>query len=284
MSAIAVEFDQSFTHNGHRLIYDTYGSSDAPLVVYMHGLLLDAELNRGIAQALAEQGYQVVLLDLLGHGRSDKPIHASEYRIDGYADQVVALLDHLRVDEAVIGGISLGANVSLFVATRYPDRTRALVLEMPVLERAVPASALVFVPMLLAAHYGRRVMKVTSALMTRVPRTRIGPLNSFMNATSLSPDVTAAVLHGVLVGSVAPTQEERRSIEAPTLVLAHRNDVIHPFDDAVSLVKRLPNGVLVRARSPLELRLWPKRLTEEIVAFLGGLDPTPTRRRVRNTA
>jgi pimeloyl-ACP methyl ester carboxylesterase len=284
MSAVAVEFDQSFTHNGHRLVYDTYGSSDAPLVVYMHGLLLDAELNRGIAQALAEQGYQVVLLDLLGHGRSDKPIHASEYRIDGYADQVVALLDHLRVEEAVVGGISLGANVSLFVATRYPERTRALVLEMPVLERAVPASALVFVPMLLAAHYWRRVMKVTSALMTRVPRTRIGPLNSFMNTTSLSPDVMAAVLHGVLVGSVAPTQEERRSIQVPTLVLAHRNDVIHPFDDAVSLVKRLPNGVLVRARSPLELRLWPKRLTEEIVAFLGGLDPTPARRRDRSTA
>ncbi len=91
MSAVAVEFDQSFVYNGHRLVYDIYGSPDAPLVVYMHGLLLDAELNRGIAQALAEQGYKVVLLDLLGHGRSDKPTHASEYRIDSYADQVIAI-------------------------------------------------------------------------------------------------------------------------------------------------------------------------------------------------
>jgi pimeloyl-ACP methyl ester carboxylesterase len=284
MSAVAVEFDRSFTHNGHRLVYDTYGSSDAPLVVYLHGLLLDAELNRGIAQALAEQGYQVALLDLLGHGRSDKPTHASEYRIDSYADQVVGLLDHLGVAQAVLGGISLGANVSLFAATEYPERVRALVLEMPVLERAVPAAAMVFVPMVLAAHYGRRVMNVTSWLAARIPRSRYGPLNSVLNTASLSPDAMAAVLHGVLVGPVAPTQEQRRSIQAPTLVLAHRNDVIHPFDDAVGLVERMPHGVLVRARSPLELRFRPERLTGEMVAFLSGLEPVPKPRRSRRTA
>ena len=87
----------AFTHDGHELAYDTYGSGDR-LVVYMHGLLLDADLNRGIAEALAERGYRVVLLDLLGHGRSDRPDHASEYRIDTYADQVFGLLDHLGVE------------------------------------------------------------------------------------------------------------------------------------------------------------------------------------------
>jgi len=284
MSAIAVDFDLSLTHNNHRLVYDTYGSSDGALVVYLHGLLLDAELNRGIARVLAEQGYRVVLLDLLGHGRSDKPTHASEYRIDSYADQVVALLDHLGVEKAVLGGLSLGANVSLFAATHYPERVRALVLEMPVLERAVPAAAMVFVPMVLAAHYGRRVINLSSGLMSRIPRTRFGPLNSVMNAASLSPDTLAAVLHGVLVGPVAPTQEQRRSIQVPTLVLAHRYDVIHPFDDAIGLVERMPNGVLVRARSPLEMRFRPERLTEEIVAFLSDLDPGPTRRRSHRTA
>ena len=279
-----MEFDRSFTHQGHRLVYDVYGSSSSPLVVYMHGLLLDAELNRGIAQALAEQGYRVVLLDLLGHGRSDKPTHASTYRIDSYAEQVIALLDHLGAHEAVLGGISLGANVSLFAATRYPERTRALILEMPVLERAVPAAAMVFVPMVLAAHYGRRILNLTSGLMQRVPATRFGPLNSVVHACSVSPDVTSAVLHGVLVGPVAPTQEERRSMKVPTLVLAHRNDVIHPFDDAAALVARMPNGVLIRARSPLELRLRPQRLTAEIVAFLGGLEPAGVQRRPHRSA
>jgi pimeloyl-ACP methyl ester carboxylesterase len=278
VSVIPVDFDLDFSHEGHRLVYDLYGSSTAPLVVYLHGLLLDAELNRGIAQALAEQGYRVALLDLLGHGRSDKPTHASSYRIDSYADQVIALLDHLGADKAVLGGISLGANVSLFAAAHYPERVQGLVLEMPVLERAVPAAAMVFVPLVVAAHYGRQVLNVTSRLISRVPRTRFGPFNSLLNALSYPPDATSAVLHGVLVGPVAPTQEQRRAIAIPTLVLAHRNDLIHPFDDAVGLVSRMPDATLVRARSPLELRLLPGRLTKEIVAFLSRVEAPSARR------
>ena len=85
----------------------------------------------------------------------------------------------------------------------------------------------------------------------------------------------SAILHGVLVGPVAPTIEQRRRIEAPTLVLAHRNDLIHPFDDAANLVEQIPDGRLLRARSPLELRLRPDRLTEEIAAFLDELWSSP---------
>lgn len=278
MSVVPVDFDRSFTVDGQRLVFDVYGASSAPLVVYLSGLLLDAELNRGIAQALAEQGYRVVLLDLLGHGRSDKPTHAATYRIDSYAFQVIALLDHLGAEKAVLGGISLGANVSLFAAAQNPARVQALVLEMPVLERAVPAAAMVFVPMMLAAHYGRPVLNVASGLINRMPRTRFGPLNSLLNALSSPADATSAVLHGILVGPVAPTQEQRRAITVPTLVLAHRNDLIHPFDDADRLVERMPNASLVRARSPAELRLFPRRLTKEIVTFLTRVEAPSTRR------
>ncbi|MEZ5382426.1 MAG: alpha/beta hydrolase [Microthrixaceae bacterium] len=265
----------SFEHDGHRLVYDTYGEGDH-VVVYMHGLLLDSDLNRGIAEALAERGSRVVLLDLLGHGRSDQPTHATEYRIDRYANQVFGLMDHLGVDSAVLGGISLGANVSLFAASSQPQRVSGLVLEMPVLEWAVPAAALLFSPLLLAAHYGRPVMRVTSGLLRRLPRTPWAPLNSVLNSGSLPPEVMAAVLHGVLVGPVAPTMEARTGIEAPVLVLAHVNDLIHPFGDAVNLVDQLPNARLERARSPLELRLMPKRLTECVTKFVDEVADGPT--------
>src|SRR6185437_12848560 len=151
-----------------------------------------------------------------------------------------------------------------FAAAQHPERVQALVLEMPVLERAVPAAAMAFVPLLLAVHYGRGVVNVASRLVCLVPRTKFGPLNSVLNAFSSPADATSAVLHGILVGPVAPTLEQRRAITIATLVLAHRNDLIHPFDDAVRLVGRMPNASLVRARSPVELRLRPKRLTKEI--------------------
>jgi pimeloyl-ACP methyl ester carboxylesterase len=264
---IPERLDQHLVHQGHRLVYDEFGSGDE-VIVYLHGLLLDSEINRGIARALAGDRRRVVLLDLLGHGRSDKPRHATSYRIDRYADQVFALLDHLEVDAAVLGGVSLGANVSLFAAAQHPERVLGLVLEMPVLEWAVPAAALTFSPLLLAAHYGRRVMDVTARLVGRLPRTPIGPLNSVIRSGALAPEVIASVLHGILVGPVAPTVEQRRAIDAPSLILAHRNDLIHPFSDAISLSKQLPNARLVRSMSSLELRILPARLTRELAAFV----------------
>lgn len=265
----------SFDYSGRRLVYDVYGEGDRVLV-YLHALLLDSEMNRGIAKALAARGNRVVLLDLLGHGRSDKPTQASEFRIDAYAGQVFAVMNELGVSEAALGGLSLGANVSLFAAAEQPDRVRALVLEMPVLERAVPPAAMVFVPLLMGVHYARRQLRVTASTLRRIPRTPFGPLNSFLNAGSMEPETIVALLHGVLVGPVAPTSEQRAAIRSPALVLAHRKDLIHPFDDAAQLVEALPHGRLVRARSPVELRLQPERLTDAIASFLADSWAEPT--------
>lgn len=262
----------SFVHGGHRLVYDVYGE-EGPLLVYLHGLLIDSEVNRGIADAVAARGHRVVLLDLLGHGRSDKPTHASEYRMDTYAEQVFGLLDHLGEADAALGGMSLGANVSLFAASQQPDRVRGMVLEMPVLEWAVPPAALLFTPMLLLAHYARPVLSFTSSMLSRAPTTPFAPLNSLLHAGSLPPEVISAVLHGILVGPVAPTLEQRAAIDIPTLVLAHRNDLIHPFDDAHNLAHQLPDATLVRARSIVELRLRPDRLTGVVGTFLDDLHP-----------
>jgi pimeloyl-ACP methyl ester carboxylesterase len=256
----------SFDYAGHRLVYDDYGEGDH-LVVYLHGILLDSELNRGIAGSLAADGFRVVLLDLLGHGRSDRPAFASDHRMDAYARQVAALLDHLGVDDAVLGGVSLGANVSLFVATMWPRRVRGLILEMPVLEWATPAAAMLFVPLLMLNHYGRRLVGLTARINRRLPRTPWGPVNSFLNSASSDPDSQAAVLHGVIVGPVAPTREERAAITAPTLVLGHGNDPIHPFDDAQNLAHLMPAAELVPTFNFAELRFRPARLRAIISAF-----------------
>ncbi len=260
----------TFEHAGYDLAYEVHGAGDR-VVVLLHGILLDANLNRGLAQALAQAGYRVVLLDLLGHGLSDRPTHAMFHRIDAYAAQVEALLDELGIEEAVVGGVSLGANVSLQLAVQIPDRIRALVVEMPVLEWAAPAAALTFVPMLLAVRYGGPFARLLSWGMGRVPRTRIGPLDSLLNAASSLPQEIAAVLHGLLVGPLAPRVEQREAITIPTLVIGHERDLIHPFNDAVNLSREMPNARFVQATSVLELRLRPTRLTARIVEFLDGV-------------
>lgn len=253
---------------GYHLGYEIYGSGDQVLV-WLHGLLLDANLSRSLARTLAASGNKVVLLDLLGHGRSDKPRHASPHRMDLYAMQVLRLLDELDAGQAVLGGVSLGTNVSLLTAVLAPERVRGLILEMPVLERAVPAAALVFLPLLLQAHYARTPLRLISRAAARLPVTGFGPVDSFLSAAASGPDEIAAVLHGVLLGPIAPTIEQRRSITAPALVLGHGIDLIHSFGDAQHLARQLPNARLIRTRTFAELWVTPGRLTAEISGFLG---------------
>jgi pimeloyl-ACP methyl ester carboxylesterase len=257
----------TLTYGRYRLAYEVYGSGPRVLV-WLHGLLLDANLSRGLARRLAAQGNRVVLLDLLGHGRSDKPRHAGPHRMDLYAKQVLCLLDELGVDQAVLGGVSLGTNVSLFTAVEAPERVRGLVLEMPVLEWAVPAAAVVFLPLLFWVHYARGGVRLIASTASRLPLSGLGPLGSFINAARSDPDATAAVLHGVLVGPIAPTIDQRHGITAPALVLGHGIDLVHSFTDAKRLAQQLPDAELIRTRTFAELWVRPARLTAEIGNFL----------------
>ncbi len=266
--------DGSFEVEGLRLHYEDYGTGPQVLI-FLHGILLDTQMNRRLASDLVATGNRVVLLDLPGHGQSDKPRHASVHRIDSYAHYVVALLDHLGIEQAIIGGVSLGANVSLQVAAQAPERVRGLLIEMPVLEWAVPGAALVFLPLLLGVHYAAPVVRAVAWLARRVPRTRIGPVDSFITTLTLDPEESAAVLHGMLTGPITPTYEERHEMTVPSLVIGHKIDFIHPFTDADHLSRQLPNARLLVARSVIELRIHPERLTGEIAGFLDGVWEEP---------
>lgn len=264
-----------FENGGVTMYYEVHGSGPR-VFVFMHGILLDANLNRRLATDLAAAGNRVILLDLPGHGLSDKPRRASYHRMDTYARHVEALLDHLEIDKAVVGGVSLGGNVALLVASQSPERVQGLVVEMPVLEWAVPAAALTFVPMLIAVHLARRAVRVAGHIMRRIPRSGFGPLDSVMNTLSNDPVEIAAVLHGVLTGPIAPTVDERDNMHIPALVIGHRSDRIHPFNDAEQLADRLPDARLLQAKSVMELRLRPERLTGEIAQFLDAVWDTAT--------
>src|SRR5687768_18434639 len=135
-----------------RLEYTEYGGGDS-WVVLLHGQLMPRRMHQPLARALAAEGLHVVTLDLLGHGRSDRPADPLSYSMTAFGEQVVALLDHLGAEQAVIGGTSLGANVSLEVAVLAPDRVRGLLLEMPVLDNALEAGILAFAPLLFAARF-----------------------------------------------------------------------------------------------------------------------------------
>src|SRR2546430_17244818 len=97
-----------FTYEGYRLSYDEYGSGDRPLVL-IHGLLMNKHMFERLGPVLAEAGHRVIALDLLGHGSSDRPEDLQRYSMPLFAYQVVALLDHLELQSAVLRGTPPGA-------------------------------------------------------------------------------------------------------------------------------------------------------------------------------
>lgn len=259
-----------FFYDGQRIAYEIRGSRDAgtrPFVL-IHGLLFSRKHHYGLADALAERGNQVILIDLLGHGDSDKPVHARHYTMEIFGRQVVALLDHLDIEEAVIGGTSLGANTALEVGANAPKRCRGLFIEMPVLERALPAAALFFVPLTITTARGAGPLNLLAGLARRVPRGAALYWDVMWDLAARDPRTSAAVLHGLLTGRVAPHQSDREKIDVRTLIMGHQHDLLHPLSDAEALHRELPNSELMRSSSFFELRFPPNRLSDRIADFL----------------
>jgi pimeloyl-ACP methyl ester carboxylesterase len=263
---LSVPLDASFTHRGRRISYCEYGEGPRVLVL-THGLLMDRRMYTKLAPAIAARGYRVITVDMLGHGLSDQPHEMTAYSMQQFGRDVIALLDHLGVPQAVIGGTSLGANAALEAAVLAPTRVRALVLEMPVLENALPAAAAAFVPLALALRISHRMMGVVAWLTRRIPRSHF-LVDIMLDFVRRDPLASLAVLDGLIFGRVAPPIEDRRALHHPTLVIGHPSDPIHPFSDADRIARELPHAQLVEAQSILEWRLRPTRLDDHLTSFL----------------
>ena len=257
----------SFEHDANRLVYDEYGTGERT-VILMPGLLLSRKMHGPLAVTLAGRGYRVLCLDLLGHGASDRPPEMGNYSMPIFGTQVLALMDHLGLEKAVLGGTSLGANVTLEAAARDSSRVQGMLIEMPVLDNALLGCAIAFTPLMLSLTFGAPVARALSRVARLVPRR--GPLLTDLGLDLISqdPKPSASVLQGLFFGRVAPPHKERVTLDPPTLVIGHPRDPIHPFSDSDMLVRELPSSRLVEASSILELRLSPERLTGEIVAFI----------------
>jgi len=260
--------ESSFDFEGRRLAYSVFGEGPK-VTLLVHGLLLNQSMHAPLARHLSERGHRVITLDLLGHGRSERPSDMGEYSMPFFGRQVVGALDHLGIDEAVVGGTSLGANVTLEVASAAPERLRGMLIEMPVLDNALLGCALAFTPMMTVMTVGGPVMKVVQALARLIPNERLPFLADVgLQTLQQDPAPSGAVLQGLFFGRVAPHRNERRTFQAPALIIGHHRDPVHPFSDSDALLNELPNARLVEAGHILEMRLAPQVMTREIAGFV----------------
>ncbi|MBK8011569.1 MAG: alpha/beta hydrolase [Deltaproteobacteria bacterium] len=116
--------------NALGISYVDLNPSGDPTVVFVHGLGAYAKWWRYQFDAFAAAGYHVVALDLPGHGGSDKPA-SFPYTAEAMGDVVVELLDRMGIRDPILIGHSMGGQVLLSLAIRFPTLARALVLTSP---------------------------------------------------------------------------------------------------------------------------------------------------------
>ena len=115
--------DRLATLDGARVHYQSYGSGDNALV-FIHGWTCDLTFWR--LQAPVYQSHRSILIDLPGHGTSDKP--ETEYTMDYFARAVDAVLSGEHIKKATLVGHSMGTNVIIQYLRLYPEKVAALVI------------------------------------------------------------------------------------------------------------------------------------------------------------
>ena len=196
-------------------------------MLLLHGLFSNADMNWirfGHAAEIASHGLRVIMADLRAHGESEKPHDARYYPPDILADDALALISHLRLDDYDLGGYSLGARTAARMVVRGASPRRLVI------------SGMGLQGLLETGRRSAHFKKVIRGLGTHVRGSPEWMAEAFLKTTGGDPE---ALLH-LLDSFVDSTEAELRSIGMPTLVLSGAED--QDNGSAEALAKLLPNG------------------------------------------
>lgn len=225
-----------FQAEGATLNLDIAGQG--PDFVFQHGLCGDSNQT---AQVMP-QGFRRLTLECRGHGLSEAkgPFSLTQFT-DDLAEMITA--QGLR---PVVGGISMGAAISLRLAVTRPDLVKALVLARPAwgtLPRPVNMAPNMLVGEMLAQ--GKTLAEFDATPMARALETsapdNLASLRGFFSRQPL--EVTSALLRQI--SADGPGSIDLKTLNIPTLIVTHERDLIHPIGLAHDLAAQIPGARLV---------------------------------------
>lgn len=117
-------FNLAVSVNNFDLFYDDLGEGNVP-VIFVHGFPFDKSMWQGQLEFL-QSAYRVIAFDIRGFGKSTD--ENSSLSIDLFTDDLIAFMDQLNIEKAVICGLSMGGYITLNAYQRFPDRFEALIL------------------------------------------------------------------------------------------------------------------------------------------------------------
>lgn len=239
-----MRLDRNFvTRDGIALNVDI--GDDGPPIVFLHGLCGDAGQTREAFPS--ECGFRRVTVEARGHGASEAG-DLAKLSIATFASDIADFIEQKLIAPVIIGGISMGAAISLRLAVKRPDLVRALIIARPAWVTALaPAN---MAPNAEVGHLlstlepdAAREAFVAGEIGQRLTVEAPDNLASLIGFFSRQPiKVTAALLTAISKDGPGVTEEEIASLSIPTLVIGHEKDLIHPLSYARSLAERIAHA------------------------------------------
>lgn len=219
-----------------------------PPVLLLHGFTGRASDWSPFVRQIREAGHRTIVLDLLGHGRSDSPADPARHAIERQAEDVAAVLRQLDATPAFVVGYSMGTRIALRLALTEPALVRGLILESPSagLPDAKERAARVAADRTLAARIERdgieAFVDAWEALAMFAPERRLSAAaRARLRRDRLRnrPAGLAASLRGAGQGVMEPLDGRLKQIRCPALVVAGGLDTVG-VERAVAVARRVP--------------------------------------------
>lgn len=263
--------------NGIELNYEVHGEG-YPLVL-AHGFTASLGMWADQVPEFAKK-YRVVVYDSRGHGASEVPTEMAQYTLGHCVEDQRALMDHLGIEEAYVGGLSMGGMIAMRFALKYPQRVRALLLCDTAAEFSGPDRQ-VFE----AIHGGAVVQAVREqgvgvvmrrsfeALMRSLPLPKELPpgVRRFLEGLDrMSPE-------GFLGGAKALRDQESvlerlREIRVPTLIVAAEWDPLLPAGRAMQERMEGSHFVLIKGCTHGTCDWRPEAFNRAVLDFLATVE------------
>jgi len=249
--------------NGIEIDYEVSGSG--PAVLLSHGYSATRRMWDGQHGALGER-YRVISWSMRGHGETESPADPARYSADETVADMRALLAHLAVHRAVIGGLSLGGYVSLGFYLAHPEMVRALVIcdSGPGYRNADARQA-----------WNQRALERATALETRGLEA-LGRSREVREAAALhrSAQGLAHAARGMLAQEGSRVIDGLGTIRVPTLIIVGDQD--QPFlAPCEYMAKKIPGARLevIRGAGHSSNLDQPEAFNRVLLDFLDGLPP-----------
>ena len=230
--------------DGLKFNFEEFGAG-IPLI-FSHGLGGNLVQMRDLIGPM--EGARIILYDNRGHGRTTGALDPAKLNFDAMADDMAAVLDHLGIESAVVGGVSMGAGISIAFWRRHRERARALILSRPAwLNRPYPVNLMVL----------GEIAKLFDELGPEAALPHVEKLAAFASMRKSFPEAASALmqnLENAKDSRVAMTYRtilasvpfgdfsNFASLRVPALVLANHDDPIHPFELAERLAAGIPGS------------------------------------------